>query len=86
MVHLRFWIAATLAWLLVFYNIERFHAPINLASFVYVLVAGIGVSLIEATAWLSSFRHKSSADCHRALCDHDHRVIVPSTFSQHSPV
>jgi hypothetical protein len=34
---LRLWFAATVLWLLVLFNIERFHEPINIASFVYVL-------------------------------------------------
>ena len=43
MARLRLWIAATLGWLLVFFNIERFHEPINLASFVYVLAAAVAM-------------------------------------------
>ena len=38
MFSLRLWIATTIVWLFVIFNIERFHEPINLASFVYVLV------------------------------------------------
>ena len=39
MAKLRIWIAATIAWLLIFFNIERFHEPLNIASFVYVLAS-----------------------------------------------
>jgi len=37
---------ATAAWLFVLYNIERFHEPINIASFVYVYTAVIAGLLI----------------------------------------
>lgn len=49
MTTLRIWIAATIAWLLLFLSIERFHEPINLASFVYVLasVAAIAVVAVQ---------------------------------------
>jgi hypothetical protein len=45
----RIGLAAAFAWMLVFYNIERYHEPINLASFVYVLaaVAAMAVVLIK---------------------------------------
>lgn len=39
MTKLRFWLGALLAWLLLFFNVERFHEPLNIASFVYVLAA-----------------------------------------------
>ncbi len=49
MMKLRVWIAATIAWLLIFFSIERFHGPINMASFVYVLasVAAITVLMLQ---------------------------------------
>lgn len=49
MTKLRIWIAATIAWLLVFFSVERFHEPINLASFVYVLasLAAIAVMALQ---------------------------------------
>jgi hypothetical protein len=46
MQRLRFWFAGFFLWFFVLYNIERYHEPINLASFTYVLVAGIGAVLI----------------------------------------
>jgi len=46
MIRLRFWIAATLVWLLGFYNIERFHEPLNIASFVYVLAAVVAIAIV----------------------------------------
>ena len=46
MTKLRFWIAVSVAWLLLFYNIERFHEPINIASFVYVYAAVIAMLLV----------------------------------------
>jgi hypothetical protein len=51
MLQLRLSIAATLLWVLVYYNIERFHEPINIASFVYVqaaLTAMVMVALRDA--------------------------------------
>lgn len=46
MTGLRIWISASLIWLLVFYNVERFHEPLNIASFVYVYSAIVAVLLI----------------------------------------
>lgn len=43
---LRIWFTLFFSWLFVLYNIERLHAPINLASFVYVLAAVLAVPLI----------------------------------------
>jgi hypothetical protein len=43
---LRGWISALLLWLLFFYNIERFHEPINLASFVYVYAAAVAIAVV----------------------------------------
>lgn len=43
---LRMWIVALVAWFFLFYNIERFHEPINIASFVYIYTAGITGLLI----------------------------------------
>jgi GGDEF domain-containing protein len=48
---LRFWVIATLGWFFILYNIERISAPINLASFVYLLTA-IYAILIIAVPWL----------------------------------
>ncbi len=36
---LRLWLTLMLIWFFCLYNVERMHAPINLASFVYVLAA-----------------------------------------------
>lgn len=46
MTKLRMRTAFLLAWLLVFFNIERFHAPINIASFVYVLAALVSIAVV----------------------------------------
>lgn len=46
MTHLRLYCAALVAWLFVFYNIERLHEPINLASFVYVMAAVSALAII----------------------------------------
>ena len=45
---LRFRCAALLGWFFLLYNIERLHKPINLASFVYVLVAVVAVLVLVA--------------------------------------
>lgn len=42
----RNWVAATVFWLFLLFNIERIYEPINLASFVYVLSTLVGVTLI----------------------------------------
>jgi hypothetical protein len=46
MTKLRLWIALLLTWLLLFFNIERFHEPLNIASFVYVLAALIAILIV----------------------------------------
>ncbi len=46
MTKLRMRTAYLLAWLLLFFNIERFHAPINIASFVYVLAALVSIAVV----------------------------------------
>lgn len=38
MYKLRFWLSLLIIWLFFFYNIERINEPINIASFVYLLV------------------------------------------------
>lgn len=43
---LRYFIIALCGWFFLLYNIERLIAPINIASFVYVFVAGITVLLL----------------------------------------
>lgn len=48
---LRFWVIAILGWFFLLYNIERISAPINLASFVYLLTAMYAI-LIVAIPWL----------------------------------
>jgi len=46
MTKLRLWFALLLTWLLVFFNIERFHEPLNIASFVYVLAAVVAILVV----------------------------------------
>ena len=46
MTKLRMRTAVLLAWLLFFFNIERFHPPINIASFVYVLAALVSIVIV----------------------------------------
>lgn len=46
MTKLRMRTAFLLAWLLLFFNIERFHPPINIASFVYVLAALVSIVIV----------------------------------------
>lgn len=46
MAKLRIWIAATIAWMLIFFSIERFHEPLNLASFVYVLASVAAIVVV----------------------------------------
>ena len=46
MTKLPIWIAATIAWLLLFFSVERFHEPINLASFVYVLASAVAITVV----------------------------------------
>ena len=46
MYRIRLWFAVAILWLLFLFNIERFHEPINIASFVYVLAALVAASLV----------------------------------------
>ncbi|EMI16422.1 diguanylate cyclase [Rhodopirellula maiorica SM1] len=46
MKRLQFSILALFGWFFVFYNIERLHAPINLASFVYLLAPTLGMVML----------------------------------------
>ncbi len=59
MKRIRYSCTALVVWLFVFYNIERLHEPINLASFVYVLAPMLALPLLLGTrvqklrvAWL----------------------------------
>lgn len=51
MQRVRSWCAACFVWCFLLYNTERMFAPINLASFVYVLCAALTAALI-VTPWL----------------------------------
>jgi len=42
----RVWVAITVTWLFVLFNIERLNESINLASFVYVLATLLGVTML----------------------------------------
>ena len=57
MKRLRFWCVAICVWFFLLYNTERFHHPINLASFIYALTAISAVLLVAfpATSKLSVF-------------------------------
>lgn len=44
--HFRLTLVALVGWLFLFYNIERIHEPLNIASFVYVLSAAGAVLLL----------------------------------------
>ncbi len=46
MKRLQFSILALFGWFFIFYNIERLYAPINLASFVYLLAPALGMLLL----------------------------------------
>jgi hypothetical protein len=46
MIRCRMWCSALAAWYFVFFNVERLYAPLNLASFVYVLAAAAGLIVI----------------------------------------
>lgn len=46
MIQLRLAFAAFAAWQLLFFNIERVHAPINISSFVYLLAAACGLAVL----------------------------------------
>lgn len=48
---LRFWVVVLLSWFFLFYNVERLSSPINIASFVYVMTAVLGI-LIILFPWL----------------------------------
>ena len=50
MARLRWWHSAFFAWLFALYNTERLHEPINLASFVYVVAAGLALLIILVPA------------------------------------
>lgn len=50
MKQLRFWFITMIAWFFLLYNVERFSEPINLASFVYILVA-VFAMLIVFFSW-----------------------------------
>lgn len=43
---LRIWFALFFCWLFVLYNVERLHAPINLASFVYVVAGLLAIPVV----------------------------------------
>ncbi len=43
MTRLRFWVSISFLWLTLLFNVERLHEPFNIASFVYVLAAVLGV-------------------------------------------
>lgn len=49
MSRLKIYLLAILSWSIIFYNTERLFAPINLASFVYVLAAVYGIIIILYT-------------------------------------
>lgn len=46
MIRLRVWITIASIWLFVLFNVERLHAPLNIASFVYVLASGLGTFIV----------------------------------------
>lgn len=54
---LRFWFVATFLWWFAFYNLERLHQPINMASFAYAYAAAAAVLIIA----FRSFARLSSA-------------------------
>jgi GGDEF domain-containing protein len=43
---LRLWLSLMLVWFFCLYNVERMHAPINLASFVYVLATLVALVVV----------------------------------------
>lgn len=47
MTGLRTWIIASMAWLFLFYNVERLHEPINIASFVYAFAAAAAIAIVS---------------------------------------
>ncbi len=46
MTRFRFWLAILLLWLSLLFNLERVHEPINLASFVYVVVGLLAAAIV----------------------------------------
>lgn len=42
----KLWTVVTLAWLCTLFTIERLHEPMNIASFVYVMVAALAVGVV----------------------------------------
>lgn len=46
MKQLRLWVTLLLGWFFLFYNLERLSEPINIASFVYILVAALALTII----------------------------------------
>ena len=46
MTRFRFWLAILLLWLSLLFNLERLHEPINLASFVYVVVGLLAAAIV----------------------------------------
>jgi hypothetical protein len=42
----RLWCSAFFLWWFVFYNVERLHAPINIASFIYVLAPAAALPMV----------------------------------------
>ncbi len=45
---LRLWVAALIVWLFLFFNVERIHEPINIASFVYPFAAAAAILVVTA--------------------------------------
>lgn len=43
----RLWVAGTIGWLFLLFNIERIYEPIDMASFVYALCAALGVLVLS---------------------------------------
>ena len=46
MTRFRFWLAILLLWLSLLFNLDRLHEPINLASFVYVVVGLLAAAIV----------------------------------------
>jgi len=51
----RLWTVVTIAWLCIFFTVERLHEPMNIASFVYVMVAVLAVGIVMLPR-ISGFR------------------------------
>jgi GGDEF domain-containing protein len=49
---LRIWLGILIWWLVVFFNIERLNAPINIASFVYILTP-VAAGILMLFPWLN---------------------------------